>query len=117
MHAEAAYHYFKDLPGIADVYYPLCRTPKFFEQARRSGGGYGGLLSIVHEEPADAITFYDAIEVSKGPSLGTNFSLVCPYTLLAHYTELDWAAKCGVPEHLIRISVGVEGLPGIKARG
>jgi len=46
--------------------------------------------------------------VNKGPSLGTNFTLVCPYTLLAHYCELDWAASFGVPGHLIRVSVGLE---------
>ena len=52
--------------------------------------------------------FYDALRVCKGPSLGTNFTLVCPYTLLAHYDELDWAESCGVPRHLIRVSAGLE---------
>ncbi len=31
-------------------------------------------------------------QVAKGPGFGTNFTLACPYTLLAHYTELEWAA-------------------------
>ena len=52
--------------------------------------------------------FYNALKVCKGPSLGTNFTLACPYVLLAHYNELDWAAKCGLPAHLIRVSVGLE---------
>lgn len=34
---------------------------------------------------------YD-LQVAKGPGFGTNFTLACPYTLLAHYTELEWAA-------------------------
>jgi len=34
--------------------------------------------------------------------------LVCPYTLLAHYVELDWAATYGVSDRLIRVSVGIE---------
>ena len=114
IHAEAAYHHFREQPGIAEVYYPLSQTPDLFQQAQRPGAGCGGLLSIVHENPADAVTYYDSLRVSKGPSLGTNFSLVCPYTLLAHYTELDWAANCGVPRHLIRISVGVNGFPGVQ---
>ena len=29
-------------------------------------------------------------------------------TLLAHYTELDWAESCGVSRYLIRLSVGLE---------
>jgi cystathionine gamma-synthase len=36
------------------------------------------------------------------------FTLACPFTLLAHYTELEWAESCGVSRHLIRISVGLE---------
>ena len=39
---------------------------------------------------------HDALRVNKGPSLGTDFSLLCPYTLLAHYHELPWAALFGV---------------------
>jgi cystathionine gamma-synthase len=46
--------------------------------------------------------------VAKGPSLGTNFTLVCPYTLLAHYNELPWAEEFGVDRFLIRVSVGLE---------
>ena len=34
--------------------------------------------------------------MAQGPGFGTNFTLACPYTLLAHYHELDWAASCGV---------------------
>ena len=69
---------------------------------------FGGMISLIFATPAQAIAFYDALEVSKGPSLGTEYTLACPYTLLAHYKELDWAASCGVPAHLVRISVGCE---------
>lgn len=54
------------------------------------------------------MAFFDALDVAKGPSLGTNFTLGCPYTLFAHYGERDWAAKYGVVEDLVRISVGLE---------
>jgi len=40
--------------------------------------------------------------------LGTNFTLACPYTILAHYAELEWAAQFGVEEGLIRVIVGTE---------
>jgi cystathionine gamma-synthase len=49
------------------------------------------------------------LSLSKGPSFGTEFSLACPYTLLAHYDELEWAEGCGVSRNLIRFSVGTEG--------
>ena len=28
--------------------------------------------------------------------------------ILAHYTELDWAAQFGVPKDLVRVSIGLE---------
>ncbi len=58
--------------------------------------------------PSRAAVIYDRMTLCKGPSLGTVFSLACPFTLLAHYTELDWAESCGVSRYLIRISVGLE---------
>lgn len=70
--------------------------------------GYGCLLSFELHPSLHTKVFYDHLLVNKGPSLGTNFTLVCPYTLLAHYCELDWAAGFGVSSHLIRVSVGLE---------
>ena len=58
--------------------------------------------------PSAARAFYDALPCAKGPSLGTNFTLACPYTILAHYCELEWAAEYGIEEHIVRISVGME---------
>lgn len=51
---------------------------------------------------------YNAMTLAKGPSFGLNQTLVCAYTLLAHFHELDWAKKCGVDPYLLRISVGLE---------
>ena len=48
------------------------------------------------------------MQFCKGPSLGTNFTLVCPYTMLVHFDELEWAESCGVDRHLLLISCGIE---------
>jgi cystathionine gamma-synthase len=94
---------------IKGVFYPKgSPTQHFYDKFRRNDGGYGYLLSIDFVEPAAAIAFHDKLNVAKGPSLGTNFTLACPYTLLAHYSELEWAAQYGVVEHLVRVSVGLE---------
>ena len=58
---------------------------------------------------------YDALRLSKGPSFGTPFTLVCPYTLLAHYHELDWAEGCGVSANLLRVSCGSEPFDVLQA--
>ena len=58
--------------------------------------------------PEVAHAFYDNLPCAKGPSLGTNFTLSCCYTVLAHFHELDWAASQGIDADLVRISVGME---------
>ncbi|KAF8269484.1 PLP-dependent transferase [Lactarius quietus] len=68
----------------------------------------GGLFSLAFASPRAAEAFFDTLACAKGPSLGTNFTLACPYTILAHYAELDWAARYGVQRSLVRVSVGLE---------
>jgi len=94
--------------GIENVFYPKFTTPELYNALKREGGGYGGLISFVLKNKKKAPKFFDQLRISKGPSLGTDFSLACPYTLLAHYDELPWAEACGLDKSLIRISLGNE---------
>jgi cystathionine gamma-synthase len=112
--AAALAAWLKQHPAVEAVYYP--RGDDGFEEIARPGAGRGCLLSFVLKDPAKAPAVYDNLQVSKGPSLGTNFTLCCPYTLLAHYTELDWAARCGVRADLLRVSVGLEDSADLIAR-
>ncbi|HEY1052206.1 MAG TPA: PLP-dependent transferase, partial [Prosthecobacter sp.] len=83
----------------------------------REIGGYGCLFSFTLKNPEQtSAPFYDALRVCKGPSLGTNFTLACPYTLLAHYDELEWVESCGVSRWLIRVSAGLEDTQELIAR-
>ena len=96
-------------PAVERVWYPKWENRAAYEAVRRATGGWGALITFLPKNAATtAPLIYDRMAVCKGPSLGTTFTLACPFTLLAHYTELDWAESCGVPRHLIRISVGLE---------
>jgi len=101
-------------PAVEQVYYPKFTTPELYREIQRDSDGvsgppgYGGLMSFVLKNRKKSAKFFDALKMSKGPSLGTEFSLACPFTLLAHYDELQWAEGCGLDRHLIRISVGLE---------
>jgi cystathionine gamma-synthase len=96
-------------PRVKQVNYPKTSpTRPFYDKCRNPHGGYGGLLSATFYTKADAVTFFDALDTVKGPSLGTNFTLSSPYVILAHYGELEWCAKWGVEADLIRFSVGLE---------
>ncbi len=104
-------------PAVETVYYPKYRSTDPFRKLMREGGGWGALLSIVlRDAPRNSPAFYDALDVPKGPSLGTNFTLVCPYTMIAHYRELEWAEAQGVSRWLVRVSAGTEPYDLIEAR-
>ena len=103
--AEMVHHVLKGHPTVRVVYYPKdSDTQQIYEMYSKPHGGYGYLLSAIFREPKKAVRFYDALDVAKGPSLGTNFTLACAYTLSAQYGEREWAAQYGVVEHLVRIS-------------
>jgi len=96
-------------PAIERVWYPKWEFSEAYEAVRRPNGGWGALLTFLPKNAAASSPgIYDRLACCKGPSLGTVFSLACPFTLLAHYTELEWAEACGVSRYLIRLSVGLE---------
>ena len=106
--AESVADFLTTHPVVDRVFYPKFMSREQFDLIRRPNGGFGGLLSVTLINPDAAPRFYDALAIAKGPNLGTNFSLACPYTILAHYDELEFAETCGVSRNLIRISVGLE---------
>jgi cystathionine gamma-synthase len=96
-------------PAVERVWYPKWEFSEAYEAVRRPDGGWGALITFLPKNAeVNSPRIYDRLAICKGPSLGTVFSLACPFTLLAHYTELDWAESCGVSRYLIRISVGLE---------
>ena len=95
--------------AVERVWYPKWQNAEAYEAVRSPGGGWGALLAMLPRDPArNAPRLYDALPITKGPSLGTVYTLACPFTLLAHYRELDWAESLGVSRYLIRFSVGLE---------
>ncbi len=104
-------------PAVERIWYPAGETRQCYDMVRRPGGGYSGLLSLLLRDAGNnSAKFYDALEICKGPSLGTNFSLACPYMFLAHYQELDWCESLGLSRWLIRVSVGLEDFTDLRDR-
>ncbi len=94
-------------PAVKQVFYPR-------PDAVCSGGG---LMSVLlHDAAIRTPQVFDRLRVCKGPNLGTDFTLCCPYTLLAHYSELEEVELCGVSRWLLRISVGTEPLEDLWER-
>ena len=109
--------FLKDHPAIEEVWYPNLTSKNIYDHYARKEKSYGGVLSFVLEYPKEnTIPFYDKLDICKGPNLGTVYSLCCPFVMLAHYNELDWAEEAGVSRWLIRLSVGIEPATEIIAR-
>jgi cystathionine gamma-synthase len=111
--AEQLADWLKEHESVAKVWYP--KYTSLYSQVA-TGRGYGGLLSLHLQSHICQRTFFDALDVSKGPSLGTNFTLACPYTLLAHYHELDFAMEYNVMPNLLRVAIGLEPFEVLKDR-
>lgn len=119
--AEQLADWLHEHPDVSKVYYPKFTQPHFYHRFLNhthgsTAPGYGGLFSILLEPHMCQRTFYDSLHVCKGPSLGTNFTLVCPYTLLAHYHELEFARAYHVSPNLLRVAVGLEDFHTLQHR-
>ena len=95
--------YFKSASCVDELFYTT------FEN-----GSFCPVVSITFKK--DFKFFYDSLNFPKGPSLGTEFTLLMPYTYLAHYDFIE--SKKGqeflklndIPIDLLRISVGTENI-------
>ncbi|WP_375585461.1 trans-sulfuration enzyme family protein [Cyclobacterium xiamenense] len=90
-------------PAVAQVYYPGLETHPGHTIARRQMQGYGGMLSVVIKGNArDADRFIEKLTYfSNATSLGGVESLIERRSRVQGVTT-------GIPEQLIRISVGLE---------
>ncbi|EFZ03959.1 cystathionine gamma-synthase [Metarhizium robertsii ARSEF 23] len=96
-------------PSVKQVSHPsLGPTSRWYTKHMRREGGYGNVLGVVMRDPKTARGFYDNLDVCKGSSFGTNFTLAVPYVQLACYWDQDKCEEYGLPRHVIRISVGLE---------
>ena len=115
--AQALTDWLREQTAVQRVYYPDGDHADLYDRFLRPGGGRGPLLSILLHHPDQTTpAFFDALSVSKGPNLGTNYTLACPFTILAHYNELEFAEQSGVSRYLVRVSVGLEPIEELLAR-
>ncbi|KAM5343990.1 hypothetical protein ACJ41O_012527 [Fusarium nematophilum] len=69
-------------PSVSQINHPsLGPTSPWYERCRRQEGGYGNVLSVVFHNPDSAQRFYDSLDVCKGSSFGTNFTLAIPLSV------------------------------------
>lgn len=81
-------------PVVERTYFPPNdpSSKSNYDECRRTRGGYSYLLTVRFKQRESAIRFFDVVRFEKGPSLGTEFTLVSPYVLLTFPRELEWVS-------------------------
>ncbi len=100
-------------PAVAKVWWSgQERTGNSYRQVARSPQSHGGLFSFAFNKPLAEV--HDRLDFVKGPSFGTEFSIVSPFLYLAHYdlvTTVEgrkYLKDNGLEPDLLRVSVGLE---------
>ncbi len=96
---------------VEAVYYPGLETHPHHEIARRQMTGFGGVLSFSLSGGFEAVRqFLGGLQLAhRAASLGSVGTLVGPPSVTSHVElTLEERAAAGIPESLVRYSVGIE---------
>ena len=107
-------------PGVERVWWShQAQTAENYRRIARTPDSVGAVVSFTLKRPV--ATFYDRVNVAKGPSFGMRSTLLCPYVYLAHYDLLpqrgggEALAAAGLAPDLLRLSVGAEPIEELLA--
>jgi len=106
-------HFLEENPSVSNVFYPYNQSKLSYTKTKKLLRGNGGVVSFVlkNDTSENLRRFYDGdfSNILKAPTLGSNQTLICPYTLLTHYHYNDEELReIQLPRNLIRIAVGCE---------
>ncbi|HKT22458.1 MAG TPA: aminotransferase class I/II-fold pyridoxal phosphate-dependent enzyme, partial [Nitrososphaerales archaeon] len=96
---------------VAAVHYPGLRDHPQHQLARRQMRGFGGMMSFeIKGTTKDAMKFTESVRVATlAASLGGVETLVSqPYNMTHTQMSAKERASTGIPETLVRVSVGIE---------
>lgn len=109
--AQRVAEFLMDHPRVAEVFYPGLPSSPHHAVARRQMSGFGGVLSFALQGGFEAVRhLLDALQLAhRAASLGSVGTLIGPPATTSH-VELSAAerAAAGIPESLVRYSVGIE---------
>jgi cystathionine gamma-synthase len=110
--------FLKQHPKIEEVFYPGLETHPGHEIAKRQMKGYGGVMSFSLKGGFREVkTFLEGLKfVHLAASLGSVGTLAGPPKTTSHVeTSAEERKALGIPEGLIRYSVGIENVQDLKA--
>ena len=116
--AEAIAHQLQAHPAVARVYWPGLESHPGHAVAARQQKGFGAMLSVELDGGVNAVrAFVDGLRCfTLAESLGGVESLVAHPATMTHASMTAQArAKAGIPEGLLRLSVGIECAEDLQA--
>lgn len=91
-------------------------VPELQLKEKKTLGVYGLFSFLLYNPEKNTPLFYDAVEVSKGPGFGMNFTSLCPYLQMHLFEKMEQVKKYGLSPYMLRISVGLEDGDELVAR-
>ena len=99
-------------PRVERVYYPGLPSHPYYEVARKTMRGFGGLVTFLVKDSdwratADVV---DAVKIPRiAPSLGGVESLIEQPLVMSYYQQSpEDRQRFGIPDNMIRMSCGIE---------
>lgn len=105
-------------PAVEQVFYPGLESDPGHEIAARQMSGFGGMVSFSLAGDTDAVgrVLENLRYVHRAASLGSVSTLIGPPAVTSHVELTPEArAELGIPETLIRCSVGIENFEDLEA--
>lgn len=102
--------YLQEHSAIKKVFYPGLCSDEGYEIQKIQASSAGGMISFILEENYDYQKFFAKVEmIALAESLGGVESLLCHPASMTHASiPKDIRMQMGIPDNLIRLSVGIE---------
>jgi len=110
--------FLKSHPAVQDVFYPGLETHENHEIAKKQMRGFGGMMSFFLDGDFEAVReFLPRLKFAHlAANLGTVETVVGPPRTTSHVeVTAEQRASMGIPESLIRYSVGIEDIEDLIA--
>lgn len=99
-------------PRVERVYYPGLPSHPYYEVARKTMRGFGGLVTFLVKDADWRATadIVDAVKIPRiAPSLGGVESLIEQPLVMSYYQQTPEARQqFGIPDNMIRLACGIE---------
>lgn len=99
-------------PRVEKVFYPGLESHPYYEVARRTMRGFGGLVTFLVKDADWRATaqIVDSVRIPRiGPSLGGVESLIEQPLVMSYYeTPAEDRQKFGISDNMIRLACGIE---------